>query len=75
MKLGCYFFQHIFHSKFTKSCRHTLGLSLVLVNYSEVCHSSCSTKGGGKWHPLELARVSLEVLLSPLKHEGLKSKE
>lgn len=75
MKLGCYFFRHIFHSKFAKSCRLTLGLSLVLFNYSEVCHSSCSTKGEGKWLPLELARLFLEVLLSLLKHEGLRSKE
>lgn len=74
-KLGCYFFRHIFHSKFAKSCRFTLGLSLVLVNYSEVCHSSRSTEGEGKWLPLELASVSLEVLLSLLKHEGLRSKE
>lgn len=42
---------------------------------TQKCHSSCSTKGEGKWLPLELARVSLEVLLSSLKHEGLSSKE
>lgn len=63
-KLRCCFLRHILHSKCIKSCRFTVGLSLVLVNYSEVCHSSRSTKGKEKWLPLELASVTFEGLPS-----------